>query len=267
MAMQTDRLAMTSSICARTIRGLGLAALLVATPALAQEPAQVAPAAAAAAAALAPAPELPFAPEIARFAELDAARAPKSCAFLFVGSSTIRFWRTLDQDMAPYPVINRGFGGSKIADVDFYFDRVVSPYRPRAIFFYAGENDLAAGQGVEEVVANFERFLAMKTAALGDVPVYFISLKPSKLRLAQMPLQAEVNSRIKALADARPDLDYVDVLPAMLDQGQPKDIFVGDGLHMTQDGYALWTGVVRPVLEREAGSGRICEATTLATTP
>jgi len=167
--------------------------------------------------------------------------------------------------MSPYPVINRGFGGSKIEDVDLYFDKVVAPYKPRAIFFYAGENDLSAGETVETVVTNFERFMTMKTAELGDAPVYFISLKPSKLRLAQMPLQAEVNTRIKALAETRSDLRYVDVIPAMLDQGAPKDIYVADGLHMNPDGYALWTGIVRPVLEHEAQDGRACGDTAIAT--
>lgn len=212
-------------------------------------------------------PPLPFAAEIARFAELDAASPPPTCGYLFVGSSTIRFWNTLGQDMAPYPVINRGFGGSKIEDVDFYFDRVVAPYHPRAIVFYAGENDLSAGQTVDQVVANFQRFLDLKTAQLGDAPVYFISLKPSKLRLAQMPLQSEVNARIRALAEARPDLDYIDVTPAMLDQGVPKDLYVEDGLHMNPQGYALWTQIVRPALDRDAQSGRMCTTQTVATAP
>lgn len=212
-------------------------------------------------------PPLPFAAEIAHFAELDAAAPPASCGYLFVGSSTIRFWRTLDQDMAPFPVINRGFGGSRIEDVDFYFDRVVAPYHPRAIFFYAGENDLSAGQSVDQVVANFQRFLDLKTAQLGDAPVYFISLKPSKLRLAQMPLQAEVNARIKALADARADLDYIDITPVMLDQGLPRDLYVEDGLHMNPQGYALWTEIVKPALEQDAKSGRICASQTVATSP
>jgi lysophospholipase L1-like esterase len=199
-----------------------------------------------------------FAPEIDHFAALDATQTPPACPYLFVGSSSIRFWRSLETDMAPYPVLNRGFGGSRITDVDFYFDKVVTPYRPRAIFFYAGENDLWAGESADSVVADFQRFLDLKTEKLGDTPVYFISLKPSKLRLSQLALQAEVNSRIKALADARPDLDYVDVVPPMLDQGVPKDIYVADGLHMTPDGYVLWTGVVRPVLEHEATMGKPC---------
>lgn len=162
--------------------------------------------------------------------------------------------------MAPLPVLNRGFGGARIADVDYYFDQVVTPYRPRAIVFYAGENDLWAGVPAHQVLADFQRFLALKSARLGDVPVYFVSLKPSRQRVSQLPLQAEVNARVRAMTAERSDLFYVDVVPAMLEQGAPKDIFVADGLHMTPAGYLLWTGVVRPVLEHDRGLPRACPA-------
>ncbi|HEX4712619.1 GDSL-type esterase/lipase family protein [Phenylobacterium sp.] len=201
-----------------------------------------------------------FAPEIAAFAAADRQHMPAPCGFLFVGSSSIRFWRTLDADMAPLPALNRGFGGSTVADVDYYFDKVVAPYRPRAIVFYAGENDLDAGAAPGAVTADFARFLDLKTKALGETPVYFISLKPSKLRWAQRGAQAEVNAQIQAMAAQRHDLHYVDVVPAMLAGGIPKDIYVADGLHMTPDGYRLWTAVVRPVVQAEAKRPTSCKA-------
>ncbi|CAN5749241.1 SGNH/GDSL hydrolase family protein [soil metagenome] len=204
-------------------------------------------------------PETKFSPEIAHFAELDKASPPKPCGFLFTGSSSVRFWKTLDQDMAPYPVINRGFGGSQIANVTLYFDQVVTPYRPRAIFFYAGDNDIHVGRTPAQVVADFQAFLDRKDKVLGATKVYFISLKPSKARWAELAAQADANAQIKAIADKRADLDYVDVVPTMLQDGAPKDIFVGDGLHMTPAGYVLWTGVVRPVVEQEAKTGRVCK--------
>ena len=225
---------------------LGLAALLIAGPVVAQPatPHAATPA--------------DFAPEIAKFAEMDALVSPPACGFLFVGSSSIRFWRSLGYDMAPYAVINRGFGGAKIRDVNFYFDKVVAPYHPRAIFFYAGENDLWAGAKAEDVVADFQQFLDLKTKALGNTPVYFISLKPSKQRLAQFELQSQVNAKFKAMDRARADLSYVDVVPIMRDRGTPKEVFVADGLHMTPEGYGLWTKVVRPVVERNVMSKQIC---------
>lgn len=205
-------------------------------------------------------PETKFSPEIAHFAELDAATPPKPCGFLFTGSSSVRFWKTLDQDMAPYPVTNRGFGGSQIADVNLYFDQVVTPYHPRAIFFYAGENDLwAAKKTPAQVTADFATFMALKDRRLGKTKVYFITLKPSKQRFTQLAEQGEVNDAVRAMAAKRSDLAVVDVVPTMLADGQPKDIFVGDGLHMTPAGYVLWTAVVRPVVEHEAKTGRACK--------
>lgn len=202
-----------------------------------------------------------FAPEIAAFAAADRAHAPTPCGFLFVGSSSIRFWKTLEADMAPVPAINRGFGGSTIADVDYYFDQVVTPYRPRAIVFYAGENDLNAGEAPSIVTGNFVRFMELKTKAFGAAtPVYFISLKPSKLRWLQRDRQAQVNAQVQALAAQRRDLHYIDVAPAMLVNGEPKDIYVADGLHMTPEGYRLWTEVIRPVVHAEAKRPTECKA-------
>jgi lysophospholipase L1-like esterase len=195
-----------------------------------------------------------FASEIANFAAADRAQPAPSCAVLFVGSSTIRLWRTLSTDMAPYPVINRGFGGAVIADVNFYFDQLVRPYRPRAIVFYAGENDLAGGASVSDVMAAFARFMDLKTRALGAAPVYFISVKPSRQRWTALAQQAQLNAAVRRMAAQRPDLRYVDVADAMLQDGRPRPLFVADGLHLNAEGYALWTSRVRPLVARSAAA-------------
>ena len=214
--------------------------------------------------AAAPDPER-FAAAIARFAEADEARPPAACGFLFVGSSSIRFWKSLAADMAPYRVVNRGLAGSRITDVDYYFDRLVVPYRPRAIVFYGGENDLWAGESATALLGDFQRFMALKTRALGTTPVYFISLKPSLKRLGQRAVQAEVNRRVRDYAATRTDLSYVDVVPAMTEPGgAPKDIFGKDGLHMRPEGYALWTATLKPDLAQAAG--RACVAAHLPRT-
>ena len=199
--------------------------------------------------------------EIDRFVAVDRAIPPASCQVLFVGSSSIVQWKdTLAADMAPMPVINRGFGSSHIEYVNRWFDEIVAPYRPRAIVFYAGENDLDAGKTVERVVADFDGFMERKTQALGNTPVYFISVKPSKARISQFPLQTQVNDAIRRRAAERTDLHYIDVVPGMLDGGKPREIFVADGLHMSRAGYEIWTRAVRAALlpntEAEARSCR-----------
>jgi lysophospholipase L1-like esterase len=132
--------------------------------------------------------------------------------------------------------------------VNRWFDEIVAPYRPRAIVFYAGENDIDAGKSAQRVVDDFDAFMLRKTAALGKTPVYFISLKPSKLRFTEVPLQTKVNDAIRTRAGKRSDLHYIDVVSPMLKDGKPKDIFGPDGLHMTAQGYAIWRQAVRAAL-------------------
>jgi lysophospholipase L1-like esterase len=190
-----------------------------------------------------------LATEVERFVVADRIIPPAACQVLFVGSSSIVRWDdSLAADMAPMPVINRGFGGSQIADVNRWFDKIVAPYRPRAIVFYAGDNDIDAGKSIDRVVADFDTFMTLKSRILGATPVYFISIKPSKARIAQLPRQAIVNDAIRARAAARADLHFLDVAPLMLADGKPRDIFVADGLHMNRQGYLIWTQVVRPAL-------------------
>jgi lysophospholipase L1-like esterase len=213
---------------------------------------------AAALAACATAPTVPaptrFQDVIAGFEAADAQAMPPKCAVLFTGSSSIRFWRTLEQDFPNRTVINRGFGGSTIAEVNGYFDRIVAPYKPSAIVFYAGENDINAGKSPADAYDDFRVFMALKDHALGSTPVWYISAKPSKLRTAQIPAQADLNARIKWLADQRNDLAYIDVVDAMLKpDGSPKDIFVEDDLHMTPEGYAIWT----PIVEASLTAGQV----------
>jgi lysophospholipase L1-like esterase len=194
-------------------------------------------------------PPGPFAAEIYAFAVVDSELPPNTCSILFVGSSSIRFWKSLQADMAPAPTLNRGFGGAQVSDVNLYFDRVVAKYQPRAIFFYAGENDLAAGKSPDQIVADFKTFLDLKTASLGSVPVTFISLKPSRLRFTQMQQQGQINQAIQTLSMSRSDLSFVDVASSMLENGIPKDIYREDGLHMTPEGYALWSTILKPKVE------------------
>jgi lysophospholipase L1-like esterase len=199
------------------------------------------------------APALPFAAEIAAFAAADAAAMPPACASLFVGSSSFRLWSTLAEDLAPRTVINRGFGGSQMAQLNFYFDEIVAPYAPREILIYEGDNDLWLGVTPEQLAAEVAAFMDLKTDALGATPVYFVSVKPSHLRFDQLAVQARANGLVAAMAEERDDLVYVDVASAMLDEdGRPKDIFILDGLHMTAEGYAIWTPIVRAALDEGA---------------
>ncbi len=203
----------------------------------------------------------PFAAEILAFASADE-RVDAPCAIMFVGSSSFRLWRNLATDMAPYPVVNRGFGGATITDVNRNFRVLTRRRSPQAIFFYAGENDIAAGRTPEEVVSAFQEFLEAKRNILGATPVYFLSLKPSPLRIRQLAQQREVNAAIQTLARSQTDLRYVDVAKAMMTHGAPRNIYAADGLHMSDAGYRAWRRILRPHVRREAGRIGRCGAPT-----
>jgi lysophospholipase L1-like esterase len=199
----------------------------------------------------------PFAEEIDRFVAADKARPPAKCQVLFVGDSSIRLWTSLAEDMAPVAVINRGFGGSQIPHINRYFNTIVRPYAPRAIVFYAGENDLGVGKTPDAVYAHFKHFMALKTKRLGETPVFFISVNPSKALFDQLAVQRAFNAKVAGLAAERDDLAYIDVVTPMLEGGRPRnDIYIDDGLHLNAKGYAIWKQVVGDAL-RAGGVDRL----------
>jgi hypothetical protein len=175
--------------------------------------------------------------EIAAFQAGDQARPPVSGAVLFIGSSSIRMWASLATDFPGVRTINRGFGGSEIDDATFFAERIVAPYRPRAIVMYAGDNDLQGGDSPGHVRDDFAAFVRKAR-----------SLDPGQVLL---PKIREANALVREYAATQKGVTYLDVFTPMLGQdGQPQpQWFIADGLHMNRRGYALWVEVVKPWLD------------------
>ncbi len=194
-----------------------------------------------------------FEDAIVAFEEADREAPPAPDGILFVGSSSIRLWRSLASDMAPLPVINRGFGGAHLEHVLHNLDRVVLPYAPRIVVVYAGDNDLAAGSGKEpaRVLREYQELVARVHAKLPETHLYFLSIKPSKLRWERWPAMSEANAAVEAFSAGDERLHYVDLATPLLAGGEPRDdVFLFDGLHLNGTGYAAWTEVLRPLLVR-----------------
>lgn len=233
-------------------RRSALAALLVllscagctSTPTPATEDTAAAPAQ-----ALDPVSSPQWAHDMARFAAMDAANPPPAHPIVFTGSSSIRMW-PLAADFPSRPVLNRGFGGSQIRDATWYADNVAIRYRPRQIVVYSGDNDIDAGRSPRQVVADFRAFVARVRRELPQVPIAWISIKPSLARVAQLDAQREANAMVEAAAADMRDVAFIDVFTPMLGaDGQPRpELFGDDGLHMNRKGYALWRGIVAPYL-------------------
>jgi len=192
----------------------------------------------------------PFADEIRRFTEWDRKNSFPKDAVLFVGSSSARMWPT-HESFPQWPVINRAFGGSKVAEVNHYFDQVVAPYHARVIVLYCGDNDVASGVTPEQVRDDFVAFVKRVRLTQPDTPIIYLSIKASGSRMKFWPAAQAANKLVREVCAAQPHLTFVDVATPLLgDNGQPRDeLFLPDRLHLNEAGYAVWTRILTPVLE------------------
>ena len=186
----------------------------------------------------------PFYNDIRGFKIADSIQAPPQDAILFVGSSSFRMWNDLQKDFPKKTVINRGFGGSSLPHVIDYANDIIFPYNAKQIVIYAGENDFAASDTVSaQTVANrFQQLFYLIREKQPEVPIVFISIKPSPSRAHLMRKMSEANHLIKEFLDDQKKTEFVDVYTLMLNEtGHPReDIFLEDKLHMNRKGYDIW---------------------------
>ncbi len=191
-----------------------------------------------------------FEKEIAAFERADAKSPPPQGAILFVGDSAIRLWKSLPQDFPEYQVINRGFGGSELADSTYFADRIIVPYHPRLIVLKAGGNDLTDGRTPEQVAADFKAFVEAIRAKLPNVRIAYHSTNPNPGRWKQKEIRLKTNALIKAIVEQGTNLDFIEVWDQFLDaQGNPRpELFLKDGIHSNDAGYKVLAEIVRPHL-------------------
>ena len=183
------------------------------------------------------------------FAADDASHPHPEGGVLFVGSSSIRLWSDLQDEFKDLPVvINRGFGGSQLADCVKNLNRLVIRYRPSTVLVYAGDNDLAAGTTPDEVLHRFAAFVDGVQRELPDTRIAYISIKPSPSRIGLLPQIRQTNTLIRDYSEGKDRVSFIDVYTPMLDDsGKPRgELFRADLLHLNADGYALWKKVIGP---------------------
>lgn len=184
------------------------------------------------------------------FEEWDRKNSFASDAVLFVGSSSIRLWQTREC-FEEFEVINRGFGGSQISDVNYFAKRIVLRYEPKVIVFYAGDNDVAAGKSAKRVFDDYMKFEKLVHKELGDTRIIFISIKPSRRRWSLWDVMNAANMMIKDFSMRDSRLFYFDGATPLLDSdGEPKvELFLDDKLHLNSKGYEVWTKLLRPIIK------------------
>jgi lysophospholipase L1-like esterase len=189
---------------------------------------------------------------IRKFEDSDKVTPPPRNAIVFIGASSIVRWNLPDAfpELGP-KAINRGFGGSLAADSTRYADRVVIPYKPGIVVFYAGDNDVEANHTPEQIAGDFTAFEQKVHAALPATQIIFISIKPSVRRWPWIEQIKGANALVRQYCATHPHLTFVDIVPPMIGaDGKPrKELLLEDGLHMTPAGYTIWNDALRPLLQ------------------
>ncbi len=192
----------------------------------------------------------PFKNEIQYFKKLDSALMPPKGKILMIGSSSFTHWKDVSYHLPGYPFINRGFGGSSITHLIYYFNDIVVPYKPRQILIYCGENDLSDNATAQMVVERFKKLFNMIRERDKKVWIAYISMKPSPSRIHLMDKMEDGNRAIEKWLANKKRASYVDVFSKMLDNDNKplQEIFLQDKLHMNSKGYFIWAKAIKPYL-------------------
>ena len=188
--------------------------------------------------------------EVASYEAADRQSPPPKGAILFIGSSTIRLWKTLGDDYPDHKVINRGFGGTEIVDSTHFADRLIFPHEPKQIFLRAGGNDIHAGRLPKEVAEDFEEFVRVVHARLPRTEILYIAVSPAPSRWGESDKYRELNRLIREMALDMPRVGFADTYDISLapDGRARPELFVKDRLHFSPEGYKLLAERVRPFL-------------------
>ena len=195
----------------------------------------------------------PFQPEIDAFAKADKVKMPDAGRIVFAGSSSFRLWQDVNDYFPGKNILNRGFGGSTLLDLIQYSKETIIKYKPKQIFIYCGENDIADSDTVKpmDVFNRFKKLYSiLRTQLPVNTPIVYLSLKPSIARWSMHERMDGANTLIKNFISTQKNIQFLDVYHSMLgDDGTPlKNIYISDNLHMNANGYKIWQKLISPLL-------------------
>ncbi|MDM9630785.1 SGNH/GDSL hydrolase family protein [Robiginitalea aurantiaca] len=168
---------------------------------------------------------------------------------LFTGSSSIRMWEDLQERFSSQKILNLGFGGSQASDLLYYLEPLVLDYRPKKVFIYEGDNDLAEGKKIREVILTLQEITKRLDQALPGIPIVIISAKPSISRWNLRRKYRKLNRKLERWTSRQETLDFVDVWnPMLTDKTLNDSLFIDDGLHMNESGYDIWEKALAPFI-------------------
>ena len=197
-------------------------------------------------------PTIRFADQIEAFLKEDSVNPPPKKAILFIGSSIFRQWAHLKEQMAPLPVFNRAFGGSRTEEVLEQMDKLVLPYEPRIIVYYCGSNDVNAGASAPDIFLHFKQFCDRLTGRLPNTQVFYVSINRAPQKMSKWDVVDSANALAKRYCNSTKKRGFIDVNPILFDkEGKPRiDLYRDDKLHFKDPAYEEITKIIKPVLQK-----------------
>ncbi len=194
--------------------------------------------------------------DIARFDSLNRTEHADENTLLVTGSSSVRLWDSIHTDMLPYRVIQRGYGGAKLTDYNYYAERVMGPYPYRAILIFVA-NDISGREQdrtPREVLLLYKTLIKKIRQERPDTPVFWIEITPTPSRWHAIDQIRKANSLIEAYCGRDTNLYFIHTADTYLNQsGMPDSTFFRDDmLHLNRQGYLLWAREIKTSLH-EAG--------------
>lgn len=195
--------------------------------------------------------------EVKSLEELDRTQQDSPNSILFIGSSSIRLWESMSEDMAPWPTIRRGYGGAKFSDLVVFTERLTKNHNYRALVVFVA-NDITGGQDdktPEQVLGLYQMLVKLARQSHPDRPIFFIAITPNSKRFHVWDKIGQANRLIKEYCETDPKLHFIDTEQYYLDEkGRPRDeLFVDDKLHQNRTGYKLWASIIKPALAAKLG--------------
>ena len=193
-----------------------------------------------------------FQSDINAFLSEDQINPPPKSSILFIGSSILRQWVSLNQQMAPLPVFNRAFGGSQTADILLHMEKIVLPYEPRIIVYYCGSNDINASQNAVAIAERFFEFCRRVHERLPATRIFYVSINRAPQKKTRWDVVDSTNAIVRKYCSATDRLAFIDVNPVLFDKSNnPRlELYQRDELHLTEQAYEGFAAIIKPVIER-----------------
>ena len=178
-------------------------------------------------------------------------------AILFIGSSSIRKWDSIKEDLNPYKPIKRGYGGAHYYDLVHFTKRLVSPHKVKAIAIFVANDITGEKEGINDLspkeVLNLAKFVVKQIRKTHKkTPIFFIETTPTSSRWKVWNKISKANGLIKDFTSKNKNMFYIDTRTFYIkSNGMPNDeFFIADKLHLNNKGYKLWGKIIKDSFDK-----------------